>query len=160
MYTFTHVLLLDQASNKPCIVLMVLIFKVYIFLISALLVTGGYDYGEGDGDPIHSAEVIHPDGQTCTLPTMTLDRRRHSQTGLEACGGQDDDGRWCSTFSAGQWEKSHQLAEYRDKHVSWSSPNGTVLLGDWWEPGYLSATLLSPYNSTTSPLFSLPYDTT
>ena len=54
-------------------------------------------------------------------------------------------------------------------HINWqntgtdgSSPNGTVLFGDWvtFQGVARSATLLSPNNSTTSPLFSLPYDTT
>ena len=79
-----------------------------------------------------SVELLHSDGSLwCSLPDLPEYRLKHTQTGLEACGG-------CCKFSystcvrleAGSWTQSHQLVEKkRLHHSSWASPAGTLLIG-------------------------------
>ena len=125
-------------------------------LISALLVTGGINY-DNDGDASLSAEIIHPDGSTCSMPDLPASAY-HTQTGLSACGGWDWD--FCRTFTAGQWETTHHLAIWRTGHVSWKSPIGTVLIGGYYHPdAYQTAILLSSTGNNGSIIFNLPYPT-
>ena len=64
----------------------------------------------------------------------------------------------CHTFTAGEWEQSHILAMRRDKHLSWQSPNGILLLGGEPPAGQKSE-LLSTSSDTTTISFDLPYRT-
>ena len=136
------------------------------FIFAALLVTGGSSYYDGDAQ--HTAEVILPSGRSCSLPRLpSPGREQHTQSGLTACGGEDDEDKTtanCLTFD-GEWEQSHTLGlwGYHDRfgrmqHVSWRSPLGIHLLGGFSSRSQTSE-LLSPTSSTTSRGFSLPYPT-
>ena len=109
-----------------------------------------------DEDPRTSAEVWLPSGQSCLLPRLpSPGQDRHTQSSLTACGGEET-GSSCLTFD-GEWEQSHSLSEERLEHVSWQSPAGILLMGGG---SYSNSTeLLSTTTNTTSPEFSLPYQT-
>ena len=131
----------------------------FFYFISALLVTGGANYV--DNLP-HLAEVILPDGRSCTIPDLPgQGRNYHTQSGYTACGGCCDEatGTTCASFIAGQWESSHTLRVERYHHVSWRSPNGTLLMGGRSSAAIRTTELLSSTDSTTTELFSLTFDT-
>ena len=110
----------------------------------------------GDDDSQHTAEVWLPGDQSCLLPRLPAPGRwRHTQSSYTACGGWDTDTN-CLTFD-GEWEQSHSLSDGRSGHVSWLSPAGILLMGGW-DSG-TSTELLSTTTDTTTPGFSLPYDT-
>ena len=100
---------------------------------AAIIVTGG----SGGPPPYTSVELLHGDGSPwCSLPDLPEGRWHHTQTGLEACGGDHsypDSYTSCVKFTDGTWTPSHTLLQYRYNHVSWASPSGTVLMGG---PGY------------------------
>ena len=127
-----------------------------ICLYEVSIITGG------DGIII-SVELIREDGRTCTLPSLpkSKKRHRHTQVGLEACGGDGiSSGTSCVTFSDGSWTRSHTLAVSRRSHVSWASYPGGVLLLGWIDNAAKRSTeLLSSTSSTTTPQFRLAYDT-
>ena len=125
--------------------------------VSALLVTGGVSE-DNDADVQQSAEVILPDGWSCTMPDLLQPGRLdHTQAGYTVCGG-DDTRTSCHTFTAGQWEQSHTLKQERWEHVSWQSPRGTVLMGGIHTASRQSTELLSDGINTNSN-FVLPYQT-
>ena len=64
----------------------------------------------------------------CSLPDLPRRTYDHSQSGLTACGGADNK-KSCLTFSAGVWQKTHNLLYERDHHVAWDSPCGILLMG-------------------------------
>ena len=68
-------------------------------------------------------------------------------------------GATCDTFTAGAWEQSHQLSMARWYHVSWRSPAGVLIIGGSSTAARRSTELLSATDSTTTPSFTLPYDT-
>ena len=128
-------------------------------MIAGIIVTGMCCSGA-------SVELIREDGTTCTLPPLPQAMHGHTQVGLEACGGLDGYGdgseylNSCVTFSAGTWATSHTLAVSRTGHVSWASyPGGVLLLGGWDRAAQRSTELLSSTSSTTTPQFSLAYET-
>ena len=132
-------------------------YDLIIFIISALLVTGGVSE-DNDADVQQSAEVILADGRSCTMPDLLQPGRLdHTQAGYTVCGG-DDTRTSCHTFTAGQWEQSHTLQEERWKHVSWQSPRGTVLMGGIHTASRQSTELLSD-GTNTNAVFDLPYQT-
>ena len=87
------------------------------------------------------------------------------QAGWTACGtaaagsGGSVAGATCDTFTAGAWEQSHQLSMARWYHVSWRSPAGVLIIGGSSTAARRSTELLSATDSTTTPSFTLPYDT-
>ena len=118
---------------------------------AALLVTGGVSHEDDDQ---HSAEVILPWGQRCSLPPLpSSGRYLHTQSGLTVCGGQETP-KDCSAFKDGKWEQSHELGAEREQHVSWQSQWGTFLLGG---DGDSSTTyeLLSDNSGDSSSVFNL-----
>ena len=125
---------------------------------AAILVTGGIP---SINNRLRSAEVLRSDGSSwCALPDM-LDRvGEHTQAGLEVCGGRGAFTRGCFSFSAGSWLPSHTLAQQRTLHSSWVSPQGVVLMGgDLSNSAKHSTELLSDSSQTSTPYFSLMYDT-
>ena len=127
-----------------------------IFLFAAILVTGGFS---NDADGQHSAEVILPQGLTCSMPDLpSPGKYYHIQSGYTACGGYFSPS--CHTFN-GEWEAIYELSEQRIQPVSWKSPNGTLIIGGGWSNTAASRTaeLLSATDNTTSILFRLPYRT-
>ena len=90
-------------------------------------------------------QVLHSDGSPwCSLPDLLKPRRAHTQSGLTSCGGQNSTGAYseiwadCETFSGGSWAPSHTLQvqtnlQGRGGHLAWSSPDGVVLLGGWFD---------------------------
>ena len=116
--------------------------------------SGGY-YGSND---LTSVELIREDGTTCNLPSMSVARRLHSQSGLVACGG-DGEETTCSTFKDGFWLESHTLGISREYHTSWNGPEGVLLLGGWAGNAHTTTELLSSSASNTTPGFTLPYST-
>ena len=74
-------------------------------------------------------EASFDDGVSwCSLPDLPNETKRHTQSGLVACGGNED-GFSCWTFSSGVWNKSHTLMNRRDLHSAWNSPIGVMLFG-------------------------------
>ena len=123
---------------------------------SAILATGG----SNNDDPRTSAEVILPDGRSCTMPDLPSPRDGHTQSGYTACGGGESY-TWstCDAFLAGQWEETHKMAVDRWYHVSWRSSRGTVLLGGFIDDAKETTELLSTDDTTTTAPFTLKYKT-
>ena len=67
----------------------------------------------------------------------------------------------CVTFSlsSGEWEQTHTLAgEGRVGHSAWSSPQGIVLIGSYYDKGKTTTEILRESGDTT-PGFTLDYRT-
>ena len=97
-------------------------------LHAAIIVTGGAPSNTAGT----SVELLHSDGSPwCSLPDLPEYRLKHTQTGLEACGGCCKSAySTCVRLEAGSWAQSHQLVEKkRIHHSSWASPAGTLLIG-------------------------------
>ena len=94
------------------------------------LITGGENV-EAYHD---SVEVYVPStGFSClldgSLPYVYL--YGHVQSGLEVCGGQNDDGgslTQCQVWEGGQWRSGHQLSQARMLSQVWDSSSGPVIL--------------------------------
>ena len=87
---------------------------MYDLDISVLLVTG-HRTGE---DPIDfsSVEVLSAEGVPldCSLPPLPEPRVKHTQDGLESCGGQTTQTSCVAlNLTAGGWVESHQLQQPR-----------------------------------------------
>ena len=97
---------------------------------AAIIVSGGYCHDSYD---CKSVEVLDKDGSSlCTLPDFPDSdyRRKHSQSGLVACGGDTSPmSTSCSTFNSGSWSLTHTLNCERWLHSAWASPSGIVLMG-------------------------------
>ena len=93
--------------------------------------TGGF--GNANWTSVE-VEVLHSDGSPwCSLPDLPNGRDEHTQTGLEACGGDSSTVQTtCVRLEAGSWTPSHQLLQKRAYHSSWASPAGTLLMGGWY----------------------------
>ena len=112
-------------------------------------------------------EVLHGDGSPwCTLPHLPEARKRHTQTGLEACGGDSNYSpeitTWstCVQFQGGSWSPSHNLLQERADHSVWASPAGTVLMGGAGGIFSLNTTELLEEGTGDSVVhFPLKYDT-
>ena len=62
---------------------------------------------------------------------MSQSKRRHTQSGLTACGGLGSDTirRSCIKFEDGSWTTlTDNLVESRWEHSSWVNPDGDILL--------------------------------
>ena len=100
-------------------------------LHAAIIVTGG----SPRSSVWTTVELLHSDGSPwCKLPNLPEYRYGHTQTGLEACGGDGSSGTrtTCVRFSGGSWSPSHQLVQLtqgRRAHSSWASPAGTLIIG-------------------------------
>ena len=103
-------------------------------LYSGIIITGG-DFGRSPLELARSVELHQEDGSfVCMLPLLSLPRVGHGQSGQTACGGLGFlvpilPTYTCETFSEGKWSVSHQLKFQREKHSTWQSPEGVVLLG-------------------------------
>ena len=133
----------------------------YCMDTAAILVTGGFNMSSGG--VLSTVEVLHGDGSPwCSLPDLPEDRRSHTQTGLEACGGYGSSASsTCVRLEAGSWTPSHQLAEERRYHSSWASPAGTLLMGagqPTWKSGKATE-LLDEITGNFAPSFPLKYKT-
>ena len=80
-----------------------------------------------------------------------------SCAGLTACGGYQTQPP-CHTLIAGQWEQSATLVMARFDHVSWSSANGTFLMGGSGDARQTSERLNNT-DTNNSTGFNLQYDT-
>ena len=119
--------------------------------ISAILVTGG-------DDTLKSAEMLLSDGTPwCSVPNLPYETYAHSQSGLVACGGVYSKTS-CFTLSEGQWTTSHSLLNIRYHHSSWSSPNGTILLGGEATDSRNSTEMLADSGGSQQS-FTLQYET-
>ena len=101
---------------------------MFINHTAAIIVTGGAPSNTAGT----SVELLHSDGSPwCSLPDLPEYRLKHTQTGLEACGGCCKSAySTCVRLEAGSWTQSHQLVEKkRLHHSSWASPAGTLLIG-------------------------------
>ena len=120
-----------------------------------MLVTGG----EGQGDEkLDSAELLNMNGTWhCPMPAMPKPRYAHTQTGPVVCGGYGGE-KSCITFIRGDvnWEETHTLAEERQQHSAWDSPQGIRLLGGWGYSAETTSEILLE-NGDTKPGFNLDY---
>merc|ERR1712045_649508 len=72
----------------------------------AIIVSGG----KNEKNDLNSVEVIRGDGATCLLPSLPLPRVEHSQSGLLACGGFNQNVMTtCTRLANGVWTTSHNL---------------------------------------------------
>ena len=91
-----------------------------------------------------------------------MTRFTHSQTGLVSCGGYTTPtSSNCVTFSGGSWAPSHTLQvqtnlQGRGGHLAWSSPDGVVLLGGWFD-AQNTTELLSDTTGDSTPHFPLKH---
>ena len=120
---------------------------------SALLITGGFSQ--------NSAEVFLPSTSTsCQLPGMVFGRHGHTLDNLLACGGCcGEAGHSCEEFSpaTGLWTNTfHTLLEGRDRHVSWSVEEGTLLMGGGYS---LTTSEIAKHDGTTETSFDMKYYT-
>ena len=109
-----------------------------------------------------SVELLHSDGSPwCTLPDLPEPRTGHTQTGLEACGGDYyTTPANCVRLEGGSWTLSHQLVEQRLYHSSWASPAGTLLMGGQYNSGARDTTeLLDAAIGDSVTSFPLKYET-
>ena len=121
--------------------------------ILAIIITGGCPGCTFSFD--RSVELLRENGSYwCSLPDMTDDRFRHTQSGLITCGGLYT-GKTCLSFTDGQWITSHQLQYDRNDHSSWMSQHGVVLMGGEYSRN--ATELLTDGGST--PAFTLEYPT-
>ena len=74
------------------------------------------------------------------------------QAGLELCS--DFQG-GCVTFTSGAWAESHTTQVARDRHCSWASPAGVILLGGHY--GANTSELLATDSGETTMHFPLKY---
>ena len=121
-----------------------------------VLVTGG----RGEGGVLNSTELLNMDGTwNCHMPAMPKPRYAHTQTGPVVCGGRGGD-KSCITFIRGDvnWEETHTLAEERQQHSAWDSPQGIVLIGGSSSRAETTSEILLE-NGDSNPGFSLDYDT-
>ena len=120
--------------------------------------TGGQG-GPGHGPALTKTEVLHSDGTPwCSLPDLPVDRSEHSQTGLEACGGDSSTVQTtCVRPSGDSWTPSHQLLQKRAYHSSWVSPAGTLLMGGWYSEK--TTELLDTNTGDSAMSFPLKYRT-
>ena len=111
------------------------------------------------GSGTSSVEMIYKNGSTCSFPDLPFERYRHSQNGLVVCGGDNLGSDSCSTFTDGAWMNiSHNLAVQRRGHVSWTSPDGILLIGGDDTDAKNTTELLSATSSSTSPSFQLAFN--
>ena len=128
-----------------------------------IIITGGF-YNRSDvGIPV---EVLSPSGVPlpCTLPPLPISREGHNDRFNHACGHTQDgevacSGSSCVTLTAEGWQESHQLQQRRWSHCSWRSPAGLLLMGGGWYGSGQTTELLTDTSSSSSPSFSLEYDT-
>ena len=121
--------------------------------ISVVLVSGG----SNDDSSLTSVELLHTNGsRICSLPDLPSLRRRHSQTGVTACGGVDSPANaTCDTLSAtGSWIQSHNLAQDRRYHSAWRSPQGIILIGGR-DSGAGTTSVILLESGDTNPGFNL-----
>merc|ERR1711892_1174467 len=91
----------------------------------AILLSGGYKNSIG---ALTSVEVFSPStGQSCSLPSLPVQRYGHTMDNLLVCGGEYTR-TTCLTFSSGKWMTSHSLVEERWAHTSWQTEQGVVVL--------------------------------
>ena len=135
------------------IIVLLLCLRVFISIISVVLVTGG---STCNTSVKISAELLSSNGtRLCTLPNLPGPRYSHSQTGLLLCGGGSGgyaDGTTCMTLSGGRWKKTHTLGKRRYEHAAWASPQGVLLMGGRGE--YRTTEFLND-DGTTTPGFKL-----
>ena len=125
-------------------------------LHAAIIVTGG----SPRSSVWTTVELLHSDGSPwCKLPNFPEYRNGHTQTGLEACGGDGSSGTrtTCVRFSGGSWSPSHQMVEQRWHHCSWASPAGTLLMGGI--PNWDTTELLDAATGDSVMSFPLKYNT-
>ena len=125
-------------------------------LLPAIIVTGGKTNNDND---LTTVEVIRGDGTTCSLPSLPLPRVEHSQSGLEACGGFNQNVMTtCTRLENGVWTTSHNLNQKRKVQTSWTSKIGIFLFGGYESQN--TTELLSSTSSSSLSTFQLPYATT
>ena len=110
-----------------------------------------------------SVEVLSAEGVpiTCSVPPLPAPRAKHTQDGLESCGGQTTKTSCVAlNLTAGDWALSRQLQQPRHQHSSWRSLMGGVLLiGGAAGSASTTTEILSPTDSSTSASFNLAYET-
>ena len=111
-----------------------------------------------------SVELLSSNGTwLCYLPDLPARRYAHSQTGLIACGGggSSEHKQSCVTFSAGRWNKTHDLGQCgstfcsRYGHTGSALPQGVLLIGGIF--GDPSETSLLTDNGGATPSFNLDH---
>ena len=134
----------------------------------------GYEY---EYEHESSVEVVSPTGDLLpfTVPPLPAPRSQHTQDGELACGGGEygtGTKTSCVSLTASGWITSQHLVKERNGHVSWSSPDGLLLMGGSASPqttelltNTSSSRRLSNRDNTESPYqtssssFNLEYDT-
>ena len=115
-----------------CILLLSCDLAVYGHQV--VLITGDQN------DGTRTAEIFDPDsGASCSLPNLMDERAFHTQDGPLTCGGEsrpdpgNDDHitkhKTCFIWMSGAWTLSHSLVHARTGHVSFTTSQGTFLMG-------------------------------
>ena len=118
-------------------------------------------------------ELVSTDGEPfCTLPSMPLQRVGHTQSGVIACGGQEDD-EWpkrgyyegtigfredygsCHTFIQGVWYKSHMISRRAGHSVWYSNQYGVILMGGETTSSFFETVTYTYENINTTEMLSL-----
>ena len=122
-----------------------------------ILITGGL----GGFDGLLIVEVLTSSGLhlPCSVPPLptTIQKEFYTQNGEVVCGGEPT-AHSCISLTGSDWTTSHQLMTERERHSSWLSPAGLLLMGGSLTGNGQTTELLSD-TSSTSPLFDLEYDT-
>ena len=87
------------------------------------------------GEPsVGSSEIFDPASGPCSLPNLNVGLMAfHTQDGQLTCGGEpsylDFNSKTCFVLSSGEWTLSHNLTHDRTGHVSFTTSQGTLLMG-------------------------------
>ena len=115
----------------------------------------------GGDNPTTSVQLLYTNGTwRCSLPDLPAARQYPSQNGLITCGGGygDDTMTSCVTFNKGSWVETHNLTNKRERHTSWASPEGILLMGGLHANAKTTTELLTE-DGDTRPGFTLNYET-
>ena len=146
----------------------IMLIKPFVFIIiSALLITGGFN--ANGGDRLSSVEVWAPGEDSaaplhCNLPSMPRTRTEHTLTtgGGAAplvCGGRDDK-QACEQWTDSGWQELNtRLSDERSDHSAWwdNTTGTTYLMGG--DGGETSIDTVSNSGSVGTPSWSLKYST-
>ena len=124
------------------------------------MITGGYKDGE------RLATIYNPESNTsCNVTSLPEVRFHHTQHGDKLCGGgrgtRVNTDRTCIQWKPAeeQWNVSNTLRVPRIDHVSWTTENGTYLIGGRGQERQELTTELVKEDGTTDHGFSLKYPT-
>ena len=111
------------------------------------------------GSILDVVEMINLETKTSCVVNVKLDqsRRLHTGDGDLVCAGRDDDNNYLSSCYNIVTGTTINLISARSSHTSWTTGNGTYLMGGAPESNYKTTELIT--GTSTQAGFPLQYDT-